>query len=342
MEECRVLKSIYTQRAAQGDSAKKNRKQDRHGHEDEDDDQDRDPRHQYVSPTDVVHSIFGGKVSIESKRERKLLKRDCLNVDSTDGLIADPKFPSWSHREISFNKQDEWAAIPEPGRFPLILNPCINNVIFERVLVDEGSSIDILFRNILPALKLTPAQLKPYDVQFWGVLTGQSSVPLGQTTLRVQFGTPDHFRTELVNFVVADFDGTYHAILGHPSLTKFMVVPHYSYLVLKMPIEKGVLTVRGNVYTVYTCEEESFKVTEAIDLSIRMAETATQATQIPSDQLQIPKQETPRKNSKSKEHKEVQLVDGSPKKTAFIGANLDPKLNDVLVRFLRDNVSVFA
>jgi len=82
MEECRVLKSIYTRRAAQDDSAKKNGKQDGRGHEDEDDDQDRDPRHQYVSPTDVVHSIFGGKVSIESKRERKLLKRACLNVDS--------------------------------------------------------------------------------------------------------------------------------------------------------------------------------------------------------------------------------------------------------------------
>jgi len=67
MEECRVLKIIYTQRATQEDTAKKNRKQDRRGHEDEDDDQDRDPRHQYVSPTDVVHSIFGGKVSIELK-----------------------------------------------------------------------------------------------------------------------------------------------------------------------------------------------------------------------------------------------------------------------------------
>jgi len=67
MEECRVLKSIYTQGAAQGDTAKKNRKEDRRGQEDEDDDQDREPRHQYVGPSDVVHSIFGGKVSIESK-----------------------------------------------------------------------------------------------------------------------------------------------------------------------------------------------------------------------------------------------------------------------------------
>ena len=83
--------------------------------------------------------------------------------------------------------------------------------------------------------------------------------------------------------MVADFNGTYQAILGCPSLTKFMAVPHYSYLLLKMPTEKGVLTVKGNVYTAYTCEEESLKITKAIDLSIRMAETTNQATQTPSD-----------------------------------------------------------
>ena len=194
-----------------------------------------------------------------------------MNMDSSDGPLADLKFSPWSHREISFSRQDQWATIPEPGRFPLILDPCINSIRFERVLVDGGSSIDILFRNSLPALKLTPAQLKPYKAQFWGVLPSQSSIPLGQVTLPVQFGTPDHFRMEFVNFVVSDIDGTYHAILGRSTLTKFIGVPHYSYFVLKMPTEKGVLTIRGNVYTTYTCEEESFKVTEAIDLSIRMA-----------------------------------------------------------------------
>ena len=125
--------------------------------------------------------------------------------------------------------------------------------------------------------------------------------------------------------MVADFDGTYHAILGRPLLTKFMAVPHYSYLVLKMPAEKSILTVRGNVYTAYTYEEESLKISEAIDLSIRMVETVAQATQVPPDQLQLPEQKTTRKSSKSKEHKEVQLIDGSPEKTALIGANLDAK-----------------
>jgi len=141
----------------------------------------------------------------------------------------------------------------------------------------------------------------------------------------VQFGTPDHFRTDYVNFVVADFDGTYHAILGRPSLTKFMAIPHYMYLVLKMPTEKGVLTLRGNVYVAYTYEDDNFKIAEAHDLSIRMAETTLDAKKTLADHLEIPELEAPRKNVKSKEHKAIQLVDGDPSKTALIGANLDPK-----------------
>ena len=56
----------------------------------------------------------------------------------------------------------------------------------------------------------------------------------------------------------------------------------------------------------------------------------------------MPEQQASRKNIKSKEHKEVRLVDNNLEKTALIRANLDPKQEDALVRFLRDNVSVFA
>jgi hypothetical protein len=192
-----------------------------------------------------------------------------MSVTNADDLITDPRFLAWSHREISFNHDDRWAIIPEPGQFSLVLDPCINNVRFERVLIDGGSSIDILFRNSLPALKLSQADLKPYEAQFWGVLPRQSSIPLGQITLPMQFWTAEHFYTDYVNFMVTDFDGTYHAILGRPALIKFMAVLHYSYLVLKMPIEHGILTLRGNVYTTYTYEEEGFKVAKATDLSIR-------------------------------------------------------------------------
>jgi hypothetical protein len=140
----------------------------------------------------------------------------------------------------------------------------------------------------------------------------------------VQFGTADHFRTDYVNFVVADFEGTYHAILGHPAITKFMVVSHYRYLVLKMPTEKGVLTLRGNVFVTYTCEEDSFRIAEAHDLSLRMA-TTTMEAKTPPNQLEILELEAPQKSIKSKEYKEIQLVEGDTSKTALIGSNLDPK-----------------
>ena len=94
---------------------------------------------------------------------------------------------------------------------------------------------------------------------------------------------------------------------------------------LKMPTEKGVLTLKGNMYAAYTCEDDSFKIAEAHNLSIRMAKTMLNAKQIPADHLEILELEAPRKNIKSKEHKAIQLVDGDPSKMALIGANLDPK-----------------
>jgi hypothetical protein len=92
-----------------------------------------------------------------------------------------------------------------------------------------------------------------------------------------------------------------------------------------MPTEQGVLTLRGNVYIAYTYEEESFKVAEATDHSIRMEQTLVDASKIPAGKMEILEHQVPRKHIKSNEHKEIQLVDDDPSKTALIGANLDPK-----------------
>ena len=157
------------------------------------------------------------------------------------------------------------------------------------------------------------------------MLPGQTSQPLGQITLLVQFGTADHFRVEFISFIVADFEGTYHAILGRPALAKFMAVPHYVYLMLKMPTQHGVLSLRGNVLVAYNCERDSFNAVEAFELSARMEETLTDAKMIPPEEVEIPRNEPKRKAAKSGEHKEVELVPGDKSKTALIGAQLDPK-----------------
>jgi len=62
----------------------------------------------------------------------------------------------------------------------------------------------------------------------------------------------------------------YHAILGRLALAKFMAMPHYTYLVLKMPMEQGVLSLHTNLDIAYSYEKERFMLIEAIDISICM------------------------------------------------------------------------
>jgi hypothetical protein len=143
--------------------------------------------------------------------------------------------------------------------------------------------------------------------------------------LAVQFGTTDHFCVDYVNFIVADFEGTYHAILGRPALAKFVAIPHYVYLLLKMPTKKGVLSLNGNILIAYNYEKEGYATAEALELSIRMQQSIANAKKIPPTDLEIPSREATRAAMKSKETKEVEQVPGDKFKTAHIGATLDPK-----------------
>jgi hypothetical protein len=58
---------------------------------------------------------------------------------------------------------------------------------------------------------------------------------------------------------VADFDSSYHAILSRPTLAKFMAVPHYVYLLVKMPGKIGVLKLRGDKKKSYDCDQEAIE-----------------------------------------------------------------------------------
>ena len=134
-----------------------------------------------------------------------------------------------------------------------------------------------------------------------------------------------NYHVEHINFYVVDFNTIYHAILGRPALAKFMAVPHYAYLVLKMPSPTGVLALWANLSIAYTCKIESLALIEATNLSIQMASIITEAKTVPTDDMEIPELEPPRASTKSNEIKEVSLGLYDPSKTVKIGAHLDPK-----------------
>jgi hypothetical protein len=67
----------------------------------------------------------------------------------------------------------------------------------------------------------------------------KEAVPLGRIRLNVTFDQPGNFRKEPLTFEVVNFPGVYHTLLGRPCFAKFMAIPSYTYLKLKMPGPKG-------------------------------------------------------------------------------------------------------
>ena len=73
---------------------------------------------------------------------------------------------------------------------------------------------------------------------------------------------------ETLTFMVVGFHGTYHAILGSPCYGKFMAVPNYTYLKLKMPGPCKVIT---SFQRAYECEVECYEHIMPIIVSKELA-----------------------------------------------------------------------
>jgi hypothetical protein len=104
-----------------------------------------------------------------------------------------------------------------------------------KVLIDGGVGLNIIFSETLRKMELNLARLiTPTRVPFYEIVPDKAAIPLGQITLPITFGTPTNYHIEFIKCEVTDFESSYHAIFGRPTLAKFMAIPHYPYLLLKM------------------------------------------------------------------------------------------------------------
>jgi hypothetical protein len=148
---------------------------------------------------------------------------------------AAPRPLLWSEVPISFSRNDQWTSFLEPGKFPLVLDPVVAEIRLTKVLIDGGSGLNLIFTTTLRKMGLDfTDMLVPSKSPFYGIVPGNATHPLGTMVLPVTFGTRENYRTEFIKFEVANFESSCHAI-GRPALAKFMAVPHYVYLLLKMP-----------------------------------------------------------------------------------------------------------
>jgi hypothetical protein len=117
----------------------------------------------------------------------------------------------------------------------LVLKAQIGGYDIERVFMDVGSGINLIYAKTLRAMHISLEFPKTTDCSFHGIVPGSANYPLGRITLDVCFGNRQNYRKEKLDFEVMDWLSQYHAILRRHVFSCFMAVPHYTYLVLKMP-----------------------------------------------------------------------------------------------------------
>ena len=130
--------------------------------------------------------------------------------------------------------------------------------------MDGGSGLNILYVDTLDAMCIPQSKLRSVSSPFHGMILGTQANLLGQINLPVTFGDQANFCSEVLTFEMVDFLGSYHAILGWPCYAKFMVIPNYTYLKLKMTGPNGVITVGSTYEHAYDCDVECIEYAEAL------------------------------------------------------------------------------
>ncbi|XP_066323975.1 uncharacterized protein [Miscanthus floridulus] len=130
--------------------------------------------------------------------------------------------------------------------------------------MDGGSGLNILYVDTLDAMRIPRSELRLVGSPFHGVIPRVQAYPLGQIDLPVTFGNQANFHLEVLTIEVVDILGSYHAILGQPCNTKFMAIPNYIYLKLKMSGPNRVIIVSSAFSHAFTCDYEHFELTTTV------------------------------------------------------------------------------
>jgi hypothetical protein len=130
------------------------------------------------------------------------------------------------------------------GTIPIVCTPTINNIAINHTLIDGWAGLNIISMEIFKKMQVPYRSLMPTRPFF--KVTEVSTTPIGQVCLLVTFGTRENYRTESIDFDVAYISLPYNAILSYPALTKFMAATHHGFNVLKIPSDRGTITIRCN------------------------------------------------------------------------------------------------
>jgi hypothetical protein len=105
----------------------------------------------FQEPDKMVNVLFGG---LPNRRAQTTTRREVLSIEP-----AVPTSLRWSEVPITISRADQWTSFSKPGQFPLILKPVVTSSRLNKVLIDGGSGLNILFTKTLKKMKLNSTHM---------------------------------------------------------------------------------------------------------------------------------------------------------------------------------------
>lgn len=192
-------------------------------------------------PLGEIRVIIGGTSIGQSSKSRKTYLKVVQNVQLSG---QPPRMKGVDEQAITFTNED-LGRVYHPHDDAIVITLLIANYTTKRVLVDNGSSADILYYPAFQQMRLGRDQLPPVCSPFVGF--GRMKVqPVGTITLPIVVGAYPQQITKEINFLVVDCSSSYNDIIGRPTLNNWKAVTSTYHLSIKFPAEYGIGQVQGH------------------------------------------------------------------------------------------------
>ncbi|XP_030936074.1 uncharacterized protein LOC115961194 [Quercus lobata] len=250
------------------------------------------------------------------KSLRKAQGREIYSVHSWLPLM---KLPKNDELDIVFSGRDG-RGIRQPHDDPLVIMLRLKEFNIHRVLINNGSSADIIYLLAFQQMKLDKKRIRPFTSPLVS-FTRDRIVPRGIVTLIMIAGTYPTQVTKEINFLIVNCPSTYNIILGRPALNRLRAVTSTYYLKVNFPTTHGVGEIKGGQVLTRECYQATLASGENHMWVINEPEPIPEPSETPQ---------------------EVEIVLGDLTKVLKIGTALPTLEKEKMISFLRVNQDVFA
>jgi len=190
----------------------------------------------------------GGCTALQRKRYARSVMFVVGQVAANDLMDVD----------LTFTRADLHNVVPHDND-PVVISVVTAGRKVHRVLMDQGSSANVMFLSMFNKLQLSPDFLRPYTGCLYGFVGDQVEVR-GYLELRTTFTDGTASRTESIRYLVVNANSAYNILLGRPALNRLRAVASKRHMKLKLPDLSGrVIVIKSDQEEARKCYENSLK-----------------------------------------------------------------------------------